>query len=530
MLFVVWLLPYFVTIAIVSIFYANKIGRKTDWLLGASLTVVNALGLITDLDLNYVVRIGTWSARLGADCLIDQNLTNSGFVLTLLIVSALVQGFANWYMASEPFKNSFVGALALFGASMTLFILSSDMLTLFLAWELIGLASFFLIGFNQTRVKANVASLKAVFTNKIGDMALLVALGLLLLGVSGGNLRTISEVGVQDNFLIGLLILAMMAKSAQSGLHGWLLSAMEGPTPVSALLHSATMVTAGVYLILKTNIASAADYWVSAALAVIGLSTAILAAVEGLSEDDLKKTVAYSTLFNLGMMVFALPNGELAMAHLLGHALPKAILFISCGMLIHKIGSQYIDAMGGTANINVVEISLIFGCAIAGFGLAGEAGVTKEHIFELIPQLSLVYIVYFGVLLLIVGTALAYLSSLGSLWWGQYTSPSRPKIYHESVLLHFSLVLVLLVAYSGWLAGGYWSLGSIPALRVENISWRVADELIAVPGLVVVILVLLIAAFGLIAVDTSEKSRFEHENIVTIIFIQYARLVNKSVV
>jgi NADH-quinone oxidoreductase subunit L len=271
-------------------------------------------------------------------------------VISILVLSitAAVLIFAKDYMASDPAFVRFLSYISLFACSMVFMVISVDLVQLFFGWELIGLFSYLLVGFWNTRPAANRSALKAVFLNRIGDFSLFL---LIVLSASEFGTTSIPAILLLIPVLCDdptlaifpyLILFAAVAKSAQYFLHDWLPDAMEGPTPVSSLLHSATMVTAGVFLLLRFNQIFYCFPTFQLMLASLGAATAIFGGLFAFGQFDLKKIIAYSTTANLGIMVFACALGFefVALYHLVNHALFKAFLFICSGLFIHATGGR----------------------------------------------------------------------------------------------------------------------------------------------------------------------------------------------
>jgi NADH-quinone oxidoreductase subunit L len=319
---------------------------------------------------------------------------------TLVVaVSLVTQGYSYWYLASDPSLVRFQGYLQLFTAFMLQLVLADNLAVFFLGWEGVGLCSYLLIGFWNSRPEARYAALKAVTVNRLGDLALMAAVGLmaslsgsLSLGVNllllpsfGGLL--LPSLGVSHLTLVNLLLLvAMAAKSAQLGLHTWLADAMEGPTPVSALIHAATMVTAGIYLALRLSGLLLLTPAVGQLLALLGGYTALFGASVACFQWDLKKIIAYSTCSQLGYMLCLCGLGgyNLAFHHLVAHGFFKALLFLSAGVLIHSLGGeQDLRRFGGLLARRPLTVAY-FGVGFAALlGLPGTSGFySKERLLE----------------------------------------------------------------------------------------------------------------------------------------------------
>ena len=279
-------------------------------------------------------------------------------LIVVTSISTLVHIFSTGYMKGDPHVPRFMSYLSLFTFFMLILVTADNILQLFIGWEGVGLCSYLLINFWFTRLQANKSAILAMVVNRVGDVA--IALAMFILYITFGSLEfsTIFAITpyIQDTAILwigghaiptleilGILILIGAAgKSAQVGLHIWLPSAMEGPTPVSALIHAATMVTAGVFLIIRCS--PLIEYAPTAltAIAIVGAITAFMAATIGVVQNDIKKVIAYSTCSQLGYMVFAcgISNYAISVFHLMNHAFFKALLFLSAGCVIHAMADE----------------------------------------------------------------------------------------------------------------------------------------------------------------------------------------------
>jgi len=271
------------------------------------------------------------------------------FVLLITIVGALIHIYSLGYMSHDPDRRKFFAYLNLFVAAMLLLVLANNYLLLYVGWEGVGLASYLLIGFWQRKPTAAAAAKKAFVINRVGDVGLSVAIMLIFVTFGSVTFQDVfGQVGEASEgtlTAIGLLLLlAAAGKSAQFPLQAWLLDAMEGPTPVSALIHAATMVTAGVYLIVRSNAIYNAATWAATAVVVVGLITIFMGAIIGSAKDDIKKSLAGSTMSQIGYMVFAAGLGPIgyvfAIFHLLTHGVFKAGLFLGAGSVMHGMNDN----------------------------------------------------------------------------------------------------------------------------------------------------------------------------------------------
>jgi len=274
------------------------------------------------------------------------------------VIGLIVFIYAVHYLSGDPNLGRFFAELSLFIGAMLTLVLAADLLTLFIAWELVGLSSYLLIGFWFEKPGVPSAATKAFITTRIGDLALLAGILLLLGTVGRSRIDAILAAVAEDRLAPGLRLTAAWllfagatGKSAQVPLHGWLPDAMVGPTPVSALLHSATMVAAGVFLIARLYplfLTAGSALWV---MVWVGVITALLGAAAALVETDLKRTLAYSTLSQLGLMFVGLGSGSLlaGMLLLVAQALYKALLFLAAGAVDHAVEGTAFKRMGGLA-------------------------------------------------------------------------------------------------------------------------------------------------------------------------------------
>jgi NADH-quinone oxidoreductase subunit L len=279
------------------------------------------------------------------------------FLLIITGVSFLIHVYSAGYMNDDEGHNKFFSYLNLFVFFMLLLVLGSNYLVMFVGWEGVGLCSYLLIGFWFKNDNYNSAAKKAFVMNRIGDLGFL--LGIILIFTTFGSIDYSTVFSQAKNFIsdhhtvtiiTGLLFIGAIGKSAQVPLYTWLPDAMAGPTPVSALIHAATMVTAGIYMIARSNILFALSPITMEIIAFIGLITALLAATIGLAQNDIKKVLAYSTVSQLGLMFLALGVGAFSTGvfHVMTHAFFKALLFLGAGSVIHAMsGEQDIRNMGG---------------------------------------------------------------------------------------------------------------------------------------------------------------------------------------
>lgn len=367
-----------------------------------ALALVASLGVLAGLgDDPTRVSLATWIAvdGLQLDWALRADPLSALMLVVVNAISALVHLYAIGYMAEDLHRPRFFAFLSLFTFSMLLLVSADNFLQLFCGWEGVGLSSYLLIGFWYERSTANAAAIKAFLMNRIGDVGLVLALAAIALtfesltfdAVFGGA----AEAGAGAATLLGLpalevigvlLLVGAMGKSAQIGLHTWLADAMEGPTPVSALLHAATMVTAGVFLVARCAPLYEGAPVATGLVAAVGAATALFAATIALAQTDIKRVVAWSTCSQLGYMFLAagVAVPAAALFHLFTHAFFKALLFLGAGAVIHALArEQDLRRMGGLARRMPLTCAAMVIGSLALSGLPPFAGFwSKDVILE----------------------------------------------------------------------------------------------------------------------------------------------------
>ena len=423
---------------------------------------------------NYVIFEWINSGNLNVNWSIKIDPLSSVMIMVVTSVSALVHIYSIGYMSHDPHKPRFMSYLSLFTFSMLCLVVSDNFLQLFFGWEGVGLCSYLLIGFWYKRETANNAAIKAFIVNRVGDFGLAIGIFIIFLifgtlnfdeifpivsdftkiklSIFGGEFEAITLICV-------FLFIGAMGKSAQFLLHTWLPDAMEGPTPVSALIHAATMVTAGVFLVVRCSPLFEYSQFAMNIVAIFGMITALFAASVALVQNDIKKIIAYSTCSQLGYMFFAAGVGayHIAMFHLFTHAFFKALLFLGAGSVIHAFKEeQDITKMGGVwKKIPYTMILMLIGTlALTGFPFL-SGFYSKDAIIEF-AYLKGSSIGYYASS---VGVFTAFLTAIYSwrlffkTFFGDYNNKSIPiSKTHESPLV---MLIPLIILAVGAITAGY---------------------------------------------------------------------------
>nr|YP_003289012.1 NADH dehydrogenase subunit 5 [Causus defilippii]ACY09605.1 NADH dehydrogenase subunit 5 [Causus defilippii] len=354
------------------------------------------------------------------------------FISMALFITWSITEFSIWYMASDPNIDKFIKYLTLFLVAMIIIVTANNMYQLFIGWEGVGIMSFLLINWWGMRSNANTAALQAIVYNRIGDIGLIFT-STWLLTFSSINLQ---ELLIQQEFYYAIpsmgLMMAAMGKSAQSGLHPWLPMAMEGPTPVSALLHSSTMVVAGVFLLIRLHPLLINNPPMKSACLIIGATTTMFAAAAATTQHDIKKIIALSTTSQLGLMMtmLGLNQPTLAFLHMTIHSFFKALLFLCSGSFIHNLNNQQdMRMMGNLLKTMPMTSSFTIIASLSLMGMPFLSGFYSKDL--MIESMVNSYINSWALIITLVATALSASYSMQIFFFILTGPPLTPPLYHK---------------------------------------------------------------------------------------------------
>ena len=456
--------------SVFSGFFGRKIGVNGSQMITSVCVIVTtlmAILLFLEVGLNKIpvtIHIFRWIdiESLNVNWAFNFDSLTVSMLIPVLIVSSLVHVYSIGYMSHDPHNQRFFSYLSLFTFMMIILVTANNFLLMFVGWEGVGICSYLLVSFWFTRIAANQSSMSAFLTNRVGDCFLTIGMFAILWSFGNVDYYTVFSLAPYYNeniiTIVGIcLLIGAMAKSSQIGLHVWLPMAMEGPTPVSALIHAATMVTAGVYLLMRASPLIEYSSTVLILCLWTGAITTVFSSLIGLFQQDIKKVIAYSTMSQLGMMVIAvgLSSYNIALFHLVNHAFYKGLLFLGAGAVIHAVAdNQDFRKYGGLIHYLPLTYSVMLIASLSLVAIPFMTGFySKDFILESAYgqyQLSSI-VVYF---IATIGAMFTTLYSVKVLYLTFMTNPNGPLVnYKNSHAAHegdifMSLPLIILAVFS----------------------------------------------------------------------------------
>jgi len=453
--------------SIASGLFGRKLGVKGSHIVTCGSVIITTL-LVTltfvEVGLNNIpvsIHLFRWidSESLNISWGFNFDTLTVSMLIPVLIVSSLVHVYSIGYMSHDPHNQRFFSYLSLFTFMMIILVTANNLLLMFVGWEGVGICSYLLVSFWFTRIAANQSSMSAFLMNRVGDCLLTIGMFATLWSFGNIDYTTIFSLTpyMNENIItiIGIcLLIGAMAKSSQIGLHIWLPQAMEGPTPVSALIHAATMVTAGVYLLMRTSPLIEYSSTVLILCLWIGAITTVFSSLIGLFQQDIKKVIAYSTMSQLGMMVIAigLSSYNIALFHLVNHAFYKGLLFLGAGAVIHAVAdNQDFRKYGGLRPFLPLTYTVML---IASLSLVAIPFMTGFYSKDFILESAYGQFYFSSIVIYFIATIGAMFTTLYSvkvLYLTFLTNPNGPIINYKQVHeadIYMSLPLIILALFS----------------------------------------------------------------------------------
>jgi len=453
--------------SISSGFFGRKIGVKGSHLLTCTFVLITTiLSIMSFFEVGFnniavEIKLFRWIDSESFNILWGFNFDSLtvSMLIPVLIISLLVHIYSIGYMSHDPHNQRFFSYLSLFTFMMIVLVTANNILVMFIGWEGVGVCSYLLVSFWFTRIAANQSSISAFLTNRVGDSFLTIGMFIIIWSIGNLDYGTVFSIApyINENIitLIGIcLLIGAMAKSSQIGLHVWLPMAMEGPTPVSALIHAATMVTAGVYLLMRASPLIEYSSTVLILCLWVGAITSVFSSLIGLFQQDIKKVIAYSTMSQLGMMVIAvgLSSYNVALFHLVNHAFYKGLLFLAAGSVIHAVGdNQDFRKYGGLRLFLPLTYSVM---VIASLSLVAFPFMTGFYSKDFILESAYGQFYFSSISVYFVAIIAAIFTTLYSIKVLYLTFLANPngsfnsyKIAHESDI-YMSIPLIILALFS----------------------------------------------------------------------------------
>ena len=456
--------------SIISGFFGRKVGVSGSQLITCICVIITTLlAIITFIEVGFnnvpvTINLFRWvdAETLNISWGFNFDSLTVSMLIPVLMVSSLVHIYSIGYMSHDPHNQRFFSYLSLFTFMMIILVTANNFLLMFVGWEGVGICSYLLVSFWFTRIAANQSSMAAFLTNRVGDCFLTIGMFAILWSFGNIDYYTVFSLSpfLNENIIaiVGIcLLIGAMAKSSQVGLHVWLPMAMEGPTPVSALIHAATMVTAGVYLLMRTSPLIEYSSTVLILCLWVGAITTVFSSLIGLFQQDIKKVIAYSTMSQLGMMIIAagLSSYNIALFHLINHAFYKGLLFLGAGAVIHAVAdNQDFRKYGGLVAYLPLTYSVML---IASLSLAAIPFMTGFYSKDFILESAYGQYHLSGIIVYFIATIGAMFTTLYSvkiLYLTFLTNPNGPLVnYKQAKAAHegdifMSMPLIILALFS----------------------------------------------------------------------------------
>lgn len=453
--------------SIASGFFGRKIGVSGSQVITCTAVVITTILAVLaffEVGLNNIpvsIEVFRWidSESLNVSWGFHFDSLTVSMLIPVLVISSLVHIYSIGYMSHDPHNQRFFSYLSLFTFMMVILVTADNYLLMFVGWEGVGVCSYLLVCFWFTRIAANQSALSAFLTNRVGDCFLTIGMFAILWSFGNLDYATVFSLAPYMNenvvTIVGIcLLIGAMAKSSQVGLHVWLPMAMEGPTPVSALIHAATMVTAGVYLLMRSSPLIEYSSTVLMLCLWLGAITTVFSSLIGLFQQDIKKVIAYSTMSQLGMMVIAvgLSSYNIALFHLINHAFYKGLLFLGAGAVIHAVAdNQDFRRYGGLRSFLPLTYSVML---IASLSLVAFPFMTGFYSKDFILESAYGQYYFSSTVVYVIATIGAMFTTLYSvkvLYLTFLTNPNGPLINYKQAHegdIFMSLPLIILAIFS----------------------------------------------------------------------------------
>lgn len=513
--------------SIVSGFLGRKVGvTGSQWITCTSVVATTLLSMLAfiEVGLNNIsvsLQLFRWVDSESLNVLWSFNFDSLtvSMLIPVLIVSSLVHIYSIGYMSHDPHNQRFFSYLSLFTFMMIILVTSDNYLLMFVGWEGVGVCSYLLVSFWFTRIAANQSSISAFLTNRVGDCFLTIGMFAILWSFGNIDYSTVFSIAPFIStdliIIIGIcLLIGAMAKSSQIGLHVWLPMAMEGPTPVSALIHAATMVTAGVYLLMRSSPLIEYSNTVLLLCLWIGAITTVFSSLIGLFQQDIKKVIAYSTMSQLGMMVIAigLSSYNVALFHLVNHAFYKGLLFLGAGAVIHAVSdNQDFRKYGGLKTFLPLTYSVML---IASLSLVAFPFMTGFYSKDFILESAYGQFYFSSIVVYWISTIGAVFTTLYSvkvLYLTFLANPNGPLVNYKNAHegdIFMSVPLMILAIFSiffGYITKDVFiglgsSFFSDNSLFIHPMHEIMLDTEFAVPTLFKILPLIFTISFSLIAI------------------------------